>query len=59
MFSDRLLESIFIDERLRSVPLEYQSTVLNTVQDAMEKRFYTESPDLSREEILNDICNRD
>lgn len=58
MFSDQLLESIFIDERLRNVPLEYQSTVLNTVQDAIEKRFYLENPDMSREEILNDICNR-
>lgn len=58
MFSDELLEKIFIDERLRNVPLEYQSTVLNTVQDAIEERI-SENPDMSREEILNDIRNRD
>ena len=59
MFSDELLEKIFVDDRLRNVPLEYQSTVLNTIQDAIEKRFYTENPHMSREEILNDVCNRD
>lgn len=58
MFSDELLEKIFIDERLRNVPLEYQSTVLNTVQDAIEERIL-ENPDMSREEILNDIRNRE
>lgn len=58
MFSDELLGKIFIDERLRSVPLEYQSTVINAVQDAIEERI-SENPDMSREEILNDICNRD
>lgn len=58
MFSDELLEKIFVDERLRNVPLEYQSTVLNTVQDAIESRV-SENPEMSREEILNDIRNRD
>lgn len=58
MFSDELLGKIFVDERLRNVPLEYQSTVLNTVQEAIEERI-SENPDMSREEILNDIRNRD
>ena len=59
MFSDELLGKIFVDERLRNVPLEYQTTTLNVVQDVIEKRFCTENPYMSREEILNDICNRD
>lgn len=59
MFSDELLGQIFIDERLRSVPLEYQTTTLNAVQDAIEKRFYTENPYMSKEEILSDLCSRD
>ena len=50
MFSDVLLEKIFCDERMRHIPLEYQSTVVHVVEDAMETRFYTEKPYMSKEE---------
>lgn len=58
MFSDRLTEKIYMDERLNNIPFEYKSSVLRAVQDAIESRVL-ENPDMSREEILNDICNRD
>ena len=58
MFSDVLLEKIFCDERMRHIPLEYQSTVVHVVEDAMEKRFYTEKPDMSKEDMLNEVCSR-
>lgn len=57
MFSDELLTLIFSDKRLCNVPLEYQSTVVHAVEDAMQKRFYTEHPELSKDEILDDVCN--
>ena len=53
MFSDALLEKIFCDERMRHIPLEYQSTVVHVVEDAMETRFYTENP-----YMLNEVCSR-
>lgn len=58
MFSDGLTEKIYMDERLNNIPFEYKSTILRAVQDAIESRVL-ENPDMSREEILNDICNRD
>lgn len=58
MFSDGLTEKIYMDERLNNIPFEYKSSVLRAVQDAIESRVL-ENPDMSREEILNDICNRD
>lgn len=58
MFSDALLTKIFSDDRLRNVPLDYQSTVIHVVEDALEKRFYTEIPYADKEEILNDLCER-
>lgn len=58
MFSDTLLTKIFSDDRLRNVPLEYQSTVIHVVEDALEKRFYTEKPYAEKEEILKELCER-
>lgn len=58
MFSDGLTEKIYMDERLNNIPFEYKSSVLRSVQDAIES-WISENPDMSREEILNDICNRD
>ena len=58
MFSDELTERIYMDERLDNIPFDYKSSVLRAVQDAIESRI-SENPDMSREEILNDICNRD
>jgi len=58
MFSDGLTEKIYMDERLNNIPFEYKSSVLRAVQDAIES-LVSENPDMSREEILNDICNRD
>jgi len=58
MFSDELTERIYMDERLDNIPFDYKSSVLRAVQDAIESRVL-ENPDMSREEILNDICNRD
>lgn len=58
MFSDGLTEKIYMDERLNNIPFDYKSSVLRVVQDAIESRVL-ENPDMSREEILNDICNRD
>lgn len=58
MFSDGLTEKIYMDERLNNIPFEYKSSVLRAVQDAIEN-WVSENPDMSREEILNDICNRD
>ncbi len=58
MFSDELTERIYMDERLNNIPFEYKSSVLRVVQGAIE-RWVLENPDMSREEILNDICNRD
>ena len=58
MFSDGLTEKIYMDERLNNIPFDYISSVLRVVQDAIESRVL-ENPDMSREEILNDICNRD
>lgn len=58
MFSDALLEKIFSDERMKHIPLEYQSTIVHAVEDAMEVRFYSESPYMSKEEMLNEVCSR-
>lgn len=58
MFSEELTERIYMDERLDSIPFEYKSSIIRAVQDAIESRVF-ENPDMSREEILNDICNRD
>ncbi len=58
MFSDELTERIYMDERLNNIPFDYKSSVLRVVQDAIES-WISENPDMSREEILNDICNRD
>lgn len=58
MFSDELTERIYMDERLNNIPFDYKSSVLRVVQDAIERRIL-EKPNMSREEILNDICNRD
>ena len=58
LFSDELTERIYMDERLDNIPFDYKSSVLRAVQDAIESRVL-ENPDMSREEILNDICNRD
>lgn len=58
MFSDGLTEKIYMDERLNNIPFEYKTTILRAVQDAIESRV-SENPDMSREEILNDIRNRD
>lgn len=58
MFSDALLTKIFSDDRLRHVPLEYQSTVIRVVEDALEKLFYTEKPYAEKEEILKELCER-
>ena len=57
MFSDELTERIYMDERLNNIPFEYKSSIIHAVQDAIEGRI-SEIPDMSREEILNDICNR-
>lgn len=59
MFSNALLEKIFADDRMRSVPLQYQSTVVHVVEEAMEKRFYTENPYMDKNKILDEICNRE
>lgn len=56
MFSDDLLTIIFSDSRLCNIPLEFQSTVVHVVEDAMQKRFYTDKSDLSKEQILDDVC---
>ena len=56
MFSDVLLEKIFCDERMRHIPLEYQSTVVHVVEDAMEKRFYTEKPYMSKTVLVTQIA---
>lgn len=59
MFSEEIMEKIIMDDRMRSVPFEYQSTVLNVVQSALMKRFLAEKPNAKRDEILNEICRRD
>lgn len=56
MFSDELLTIIFSDGRLCNIPLEFQSTVVHVVEDAMQKRFYTDNLELSKEQILDDVC---
>lgn len=56
MFSDDLLTIIFSDERICNLPLEYQSVLVNVMQDVMQKRYYTDYSELSKEEILDDIC---
>ena len=56
MFSDDLLTIIFSDKRLCNIPLEFQSTVVHVVEDAMQKRFYTDNLELSKEQILDDVC---
>lgn len=56
MFSDDLLTIIFSDERICKLPLEYQSVLVNVMQDVMQKRYYTDYSELSKEEILDDIC---
>lgn len=55
MFSSELQGEIITDERLRSVPLEYQSTIMRVVAEVIEKRFRVENPEMSREQILNEI----
>ena len=52
MFSDAILVQIFSDDRLNGIPLEYQSTVVHVVEDVIDKPF------ASREEILEDVCER-
>jgi len=56
MFSDDLLTIIFSDERICKLPLEYQSVFVNVMQDVMQKRYYTDYFESSKEEILDDIC---
>lgn len=58
MFSDGLTEKIYMDERLNNIPFDYKSSVLRVIQDAIES-WVSENPDMNREEILDDICNRD
>lgn len=58
MFSDDLTERIYMDERLSNIPFEYKSSIIHAVQDAIESKIL-ENPDMGREEILSDICNRD
>lgn len=56
MFSDDLLTIIFSDSRLCNIPLEFQSTIVHVVEDAIQKRFYTDAKELSKEQILDDVC---
>ena len=58
MFSDAILVQIFSDDRLNGIPLEYQSTVVHVVEDVIDRRFYTDKPFASREEILEDVCEK-
>lgn len=58
MFSDELLERIFCDERMKDIPLCIQSTVVHVVEDALENRYYTENVYMTKEDILNDVCNK-
>ena len=58
MFSDELLERIFCDERMKDIPLCIQSTVVHVVEDALENRYYTENVYTTKEDILNDVCNK-
>lgn len=38
MFSDEILEQIFNDERVRSIPLTYQSTMIHVVEDILDEQ---------------------
>jgi len=49
---------LFRDDRLNGIPLEYQSTVVHVVEDVIDRRFYTDKPFASKEEILEDVCER-
>lgn len=42
MFSDELLELVFANERLRGIPLAYQSAVIHAVEEEVERKYYTE-----------------
>lgn len=58
MFSEELLEQIFVNDRLRGIPLSYQSAVIHAVEDEVEKRYYTEHKYNTKEDVLKDICTR-
>lgn len=58
MFSDAILVQIFSDDRLNGIPLEYQSTVVHVVEDVIDRSVYTDKPFASKEEILEDVCER-
>lgn len=55
MFSEELLGEIYTDDRMRTVPIQYSSTVLNVVQESIEKSLYVNgSKDYSK--LLRDVC---
>ena len=59
MFSEELLGEIYTDDRMRSVPLEYQSTVLRVVHDVLSSYLKEVGEYLSKEELLINICGGD
>ena len=36
MFNDAFLEKIFSDERLKNIPIGFQSTMIDIISDALE-----------------------
>ncbi len=51
MFSEELLELVFANERLKGIPLVYQSAVVHAVEEEVERRYYTEN------ELLKDVLH--
>lgn len=58
MFSQELKDLIYNDPRLADVPIIHMAAVISVVEDAMERRFYEESPFLEKHEILDEVCRR-
>ncbi|MCM1224427.1 MAG: hypothetical protein NC548_59260 [Lachnospiraceae bacterium] len=58
MFSEDLIGTMYADDRMRSVPIEYQSTVLRVVQEAIEKR-YNDDKSQHHLDTLKEICYKE
>ena len=43
---------------MKDIPLCIQSTVVHVVEDVLENRYYTENVYMTKEDILNDVCNK-
>jgi hypothetical protein len=54
MFSDDFISEIFLDDRLKEIPINQQINVIRVIENVIEKRYFDDSS-ISKEDILNDI----